>query len=303
MTIDDDAIRYIALKSIDPLVVDIAEEFRIPPNAVVDGKIVDADTIVSIMDDAVEKLKISKRSVRFLAPDQYVVIRKSPYPEDVLDDELKSYFFLEIGSTIYLPFTDPVFDVVPYKPNTEQHEAIIIASQESILDQYEMVFEDAKLNPVEADITPLALYRLAHTQHKFTGKEHVMIADLKDGKLTVSILHEHYPLFMRPVDLENTADLSLIMDNDSNTVRPNAIVTEIQKLINFYRYNMLNGTATITHLLINGEYEFMNELVTFAQEEININVNLLLKRPLLLGTGQELPARFNRTIGLALKEV
>jgi len=29
----------------------------------------------------------------------------------------------------------------------------------------------------------------------------------------------------------------------------------------------------------------------------------LVKKPLQLSTGEELPARFNRTIGLALKEV
>ena len=108
---------------------------------------------------------ISRRTVQFLAPDQYVIIRKVPYPDDVLEDELKGHFFIEIGSTLYLPFDDPVFDVVPYIPNTETNEAIVIASKESVLDQYEDVLKDVKLDPITADITPLALYRLAYNQH------------------------------------------------------------------------------------------------------------------------------------------
>ena len=127
-----------------------------------------------------------------------------------MTDELKGHFFIEIGSTLYLPFDDPVFDVVPYIPNTETNEAILIASKEAVLERYEAVLKEVKLDPVKADITPLALYRLAYRQHSFSGKEHILMADLKNGKLTVSIFHEHYPLFMRPVDLENSTDLSVV---------------------------------------------------------------------------------------------
>ena len=198
---------FVRLKSVDPLVVDVAEEVPLPPNIIVEGKIVDPETLATILDGAVKQWGISKRTVQFLAPDQYVIIRKVPYPDDVLEDELKGHFFIEIGSTLYLPFDDPVFDVVPYIPNTETNEAIIIASKESVLDHYEDVLKDVKLDPITADITPLALYRLAYKQHALTGKEHVLLADLKEDKMTVSIFHAHYPLFMRPVELENSAVL------------------------------------------------------------------------------------------------
>ena len=122
---------------------------------------------------------------------------------------MKGHFFIEIGSTLYLPFDDPVFDVVPYIPNTETNEAIVIASKESVLDHYEDVLKDVKLDPITADITPLALYRLAYKQHALTGKEHVLLADLKEDKMTVSIFHAHYPLFMRPVELENAGSFRL----------------------------------------------------------------------------------------------
>lgn len=305
MTIEEDAVRFVRLKSVDPLVIDVAEEVSLPLNVVVEGKIVDPETLATILDGAIEQWGISKRSVQFLAPDQYVIIRKVPYPDDIMTDELKGHFFIEIGSTLYLPFDDPVFDVVPYLPNTETNEAIIIASKESVLNRYEDVLKEVKLDPIKADITPLALYRLAYTQHSFTGKEHVLLADLKDGKLTVSIFHEHYPLFMRPVDLENSTDLTAVTDMNVKVgkVTPSTIVMELEKLINFYRYNMWNGAASITHLLVNGEYFNMGELLSGIRERLNVKADVLVKEPLQLATGEELPARFNRTIGLALKEV
>ncbi|MBO0587093.1 pilus assembly protein PilM [Sporosarcina sp. E16_8] len=305
MTIEEDAVRFVRLKSIEPLVIDVAEEVLLPPNVVVEGKIVDSETLVTILDGAVGQWGISNRSVQFLAPDQYVIIRKVPYPMDVMADELKGYFFIEIGSTLYLPFDDPVFDVVPYKPNTETNEAIIIASKEGVLDRYEDVLKEVKLDPLKADITPLALYRLAFKQHKLSGKEHILLADLTHGKLTVSIFHEHYPLFMRPVDLENSTDLSVVRDftSDTGIVTPSTIVMELEKLINFYRYNLWNGAASITHLLVNGEYSRMNELLSVIRDRLAIKADVLVKEPLHLANGEEIPARFNRTIGLALKEV
>ncbi|MFS0689871.1 pilus assembly protein PilM [Sporosarcina sp. 179-K 8C2 HS] len=305
LTIEDDAVRFVRLKSTEPLVVDVAEEVALPPNTVVEGKIVDAEALVVILEGILKEWGIAKRDVQFLAPDTYVMIRKVPYPEDIQPDELKGHFFIEIGSTIYLPFDDPVFDVVPCTLNEESKEAILIASKESILDKYEEVLKAVKLNPVVADIGPLALYRLAYKMYQFEGREHVLIADMHDGVLTVSIFHKHYPLFMRPVDLSQSADLSIVADVHANphAITPTTIVMELEKLMNFYRYNLHNGTASITHLLVNGEYSEMDSLLSAIRERFSIQAERLLKRPLELQDGRQLPATFNRTIGLALKEV
>lgn len=305
LTIEDDAVRFVRLKSTEPLVVDVAEEVKLPPNTVVEGKIVDAETLEVILEGTLKEWGITKRDVQFLAPDTYVMIRKVPYPDDVQPDELKGHFFIEIGSTIYLPFDDPVFDVVPCNLNEGTKEAILIASKESILDKYEDVLKAVKLNPVVADIGPLALYRLAYKTYHFAGHEHVLIADMHDGMLTVSIFHKHYPLFMRPVDLTQSADIAVVADvnADSHSITPTTVVMELEKLINFYRYNLHNGNASISHLLVNGEYSEMEHLLSAIRDRFSIQAERLLKNPLQLQNGQQLPATFNRTIGLALKEV
>lgn len=305
LTIEDDAVRFVRLKSTAPLVVDVAEEVKLPPNTVVEGKIVDAEALVVILEGTIKEWGIAKRDVQFLAPDTYVMIRKVPYPDDIQPDELKGHFFIEIGSTIYLPFDDPVFDVVPCSLNEGTKEAILIASKESILDTYEDVLKAVKLNPVVADIGPLALYRLAYKTYQFSGQEHVLIADMHDGVLTVSIFHKHYPLFMRPVDLAQSADIAIVADitADPHSITPTTIVMELEKLMSFYRYNLHNGNASITHLLVNGEYDGMETLLSAIRERFSIQAERLLKEPLQLQDGQLLPATFNRTIGLALKEV
>ncbi|MDN3438193.1 pilus assembly protein PilM [Planococcus sp. APC 3900] len=294
ITIEEDAIRYVELKSTEPLHISLAEEMVLPAGVIRDGEIVDVKALGSILGEAVNQWGLSKKSVRFLAPDEFVIIRKVAFPQGVKTDELKGHFFIEIGSTLYLPFEDPVFDVVPYNGNKE---VLIIASKESVVNTYEQVLDQAKLKAAVADITPLALYRLAHVQHDFIEDEHIMMIDLQSKKMTVSIFHEHYPLFMRPVELNLTEEELLNPD-----IFIEEIEAEIEKLINFYRYSMNAGEATITKVVCNGLGDWP-ELQSRLESRLSVPVYPIVMKPIPTELNDSVPERFNRAIGLALKEV
>ncbi|ANU23598.1 type IV pilus biogenesis protein PilM [Planococcus donghaensis] len=298
ITIEEDAIRHVDLQSSWPLELNCAEELLLPTGIIEDGKIVDAEALASVLDKAVNQWGLSKKSVRFLAPDEFVIVRKVPYPENVQVDELKGHFFIEIGSTLYLPFEDPVFDVVPYHLEDDQPEAIIIASRESIVQAYEDAFEKVKLKAVVADITPLALYRLTHLQHDFVEEEHVMLIDLQSKKMTVSIFHEHYPMFMRPIDIEIEdpflADRTAVMDT---------VEIEAEKLANFYRYNMNAGQFGVTKIVCNGDFYDWPTFQQNLERRFQIPVLPVVIDAIPCGEEKDVPRRFNRAIGLALKEV
>lgn len=301
VTIEEDAIRIVEVKSTTPLHVTCAEERSLPPGIIADGKIVDGDTLLSILDEVVDQWKLSRKSVRFLAPDEYVIIRKLTYPPDVEIDELKGHFFIEIGSTLFLPFEDPVFDVVPYTPSIEVKEAILIASKESVIKSYETLFEDVKMNPVAADIAPLALYRLAYSQFQYTGEEHILLLDINNNNYTVSIFHQHFPLFMRPVEVTEPDEANYF--SGEQTSKMESLISEIGKLINFYRFNMNKGHEGITHILVNGEEEGLEEILAQLEMRFNVITSTVVRETIYLEDGKAIPVRFNRTLGLALKEV
>ncbi|MGB6407183.1 MAG: pilus assembly protein PilM, partial [Planococcus donghaensis] len=288
ITIEEDAIRHVDLQSSWPLELNCAEELLLPTGIIEDGKIVDAEALASVLDKAVNQWGLSKKSVRFLAPDEFVIVRKVPYPENVQVDELKGHFFIEIGSTLYLPFEDPVFDVVPYHLEDDQPEAIIIASRESVVQAYEDAFEKVKLKAVVADITPLALYRLTHLQHNFEEEEHVMLIDLQSKKMTVSIFHEHYPMFMRPIDIEIEdpflADRTAVMDT---------VEVEAEKLANFYRYNMNAGQFGVTKIVCNGDFYDWPTFQQNLERRFQIPVLPVVIDAIPCGEEKDVPRRFN----------
>ncbi|PIC80626.1 pilus assembly protein PilM [Sporosarcina sp. P18a] len=301
LTLDDDAIRYVRIKSLNPIVLETAKEMLLPEHIIMDGRIVEEDVLREVLTTTVKDWNLVKRDVAFLAPDTYVIIRRVAYPDTVEDEELKSHFFIEIGSTIYLPFDDPVFDVVPYTANKSQNEAILIASKESIMQTYEEVLKSVKVEPVVADIAPLSLYRLAHHVHQFDGSEHILLADLRGRSLTVSIFYSHYPLFIRSMELE--VPLSMTTGEElEQRVEPDTIVMELEKLANFYRFNLAENDSAITHLVWNGTYTQQEELLQMVRERLTIEALPLVNEPISCVDGTEITADFHRVIGLALKE-
>ncbi|MET3574639.1 type IV pilus biogenesis protein PilM [Bhargavaea ullalensis] len=292
ITVEEDAIRFAELRSADPLVVERAGELPVPEGLVDEGKVVDRAALETVVEGAVAEWGLRRKRVRFLAPDQYVMIRKVETPADVPEDELKGYFFIEIGSSLYLPFDDPLFDVVPYDSGREEKESIIIASKEEIIRQYEGVLDEAKVKPVECDIAPLALYRLAYLQHDLDSHDNVLIADFRGSELTVSIFHRHHPLFMRPIDF-----------NDGDEGLTDVAYREIGKLINFYTYNMMDGRESVDCVLIAGEYGGAGELAAMFRDQMGIDAGPLMKKAVETADGRALPTRYDRVIGLALKEV
>ncbi|PID24647.1 type IV pilus biogenesis protein PilM [Sporosarcina sp. P7] len=301
LTLDDDAIRYVRIKSLNPIVLEIAKELLLPAHIIMEGRIAEGDKLRDVLTEVVKDWNLVKRDVAFLAPDTYVIIRRVAYPDTVEDEELKSHFFIEIGSTIYLPFDDPVFDVVPYTANKSQNEAILIASKESIMQTYEEVLKSVKVEPVVADIAPLSLYRLAHHVHQFEGSEHILLADLRGRSLTVSIFYSHYPLFIRSMELE--VPLSMTTGEElEQRVEPDTIVMELEKLANFYRFNLAENDSAITHLVWNGTYTQQEELLQMVRERLTIEALPLVNEPISCVDGTEITADFHRVIGLALKE-
>ncbi|PIC63852.1 pilus assembly protein PilM [Sporosarcina sp. P13] len=303
LTLDDDAIRYVRIKSRNPIVLDTAKELALPPYTITQGRIANEEVLEQVLGEVVKNWNLVKRSMAFLAPDAYVIIRKVAYPETVEDEELKGHFFIEIGSTIYLPFEDPVFDVVPYIANNVQNEAILIASKESVMQAYEHVLESVKLDPVIADISPLSLYRLAHHEYQFEGAEHILLADLRGRSLTVSIFNSHYPLFIRSMELEVPLSMTTGEALDEKQVEPMTIVMELEKLANFYRFNLAERDSVITHLLWNGTYGQQELVLQMVRDRLAIEALPLVKEPITCVDGTEITADFHRVIGLALKEV
>lgn len=316
LVLNDHSIRYVELKQANPLTAQKWCERFLPPGIISNGKITDIDSLTSILEECIGEWKIQRRQVRFIVPDPLVIIRKVTVPADIKDDEMKGYLYLELGSSIHLPFEEPVFDYYPIAKHDKTKDLLLFAAPEEFVMEYADLFSKLKLNPVAADISPLSLYRLYYHLDQTSPNEVLFTVQFDLTSATLSIIEEGVPLVMRhfpiPFDIDQwevkygfQEAMEIKFTGDSNELvhQFDDILKEISMLLDFYRYSLRNNKRDVTKFLIHGDHPKLNEIYDEVKERYEAPVDLLSQAMRLTEKSASVPANHLLSLGLALKEV
>jgi type IV pilus assembly protein PilM len=305
----DHVIRFLELKQHSPLVVQQWGERYFDQELIKDGRILDSKALAFILENCIEEWGIKKKSVRFIVPDQTIAIRKITVPPDVNDDEIKGYLFLEIGTSIHLPFENPLFDIFLLSKTNTGKEVLLVATEEEIVESYVSVLEELKLKPVAADISPLALYRLFHLREDIREEEHVMILQFDHGLLTISIFHKDILVFMRPVPLEgsqtivDTSVLSSIKLESELFFEFEDIFKDIEQILSFHQFTLNQGSAQVSRFIMCGDHPEMDNIQRSLEQRLDAVIERTSLEDIKSQEGTSVPDSFSTILGLALKEV
>ncbi|NHC39500.1 pilus assembly protein PilM [Bacillus sp. MM2020_1] len=316
LVLNDHSIRYLELKQDNPPIAQKWGERFLPPGIIHDGKISDQESLVNILEECIDEWKISRRSIRFIVPDQLVIIRKVSVPSEIQDDEMKGYLYLELGSTIHLPFEEPVFDYYILSDNGKTKDLLLFAAHELHVMEYAELFSSMKLNPIAADISPLALYRLYHALEQAKQNEILITVQFDMTSVNLCIFEDKVPVVMRPFALPfnleqwdikrdslGLMECKYIGDTDELVNQFEDIFKEIIKLIDYYRYTLSNGKRDVTKFLLNGDHPMLQAIVDEMKERFEVPVELLSLDEKSTGKTGSVPANLILSLGLALKEV
>ncbi|MEI2664582.1 type IV pilus biogenesis protein PilM [Rossellomorea sp. LJF3] len=298
----DNSIRYLELKHTSPLLVQAYGERTLPENIIKGGKIIDEQTLSFILEECVEEWGLKGRSVRFIVPDPFVVLRKVTIPGDIKQDEIEGYLFLEIGTSIHLPFEDPVFDYALINESEGNREALLVASHQDVVDSYKDLLEKVKMKPIVADISPLALYRLSIERGSISPQEHTMFLHFDEKLLTVSIFLGHQPIFTRPIVLEEQ-NQDVLMEDHIAWRNVEDAFSEIEKVMNFYQYSLHKGECFVERAMISGDHPNLRKIESAINDRLNIPVHYQSLKEIKTVEDGRISDRFVIALGLALKEV
>lgn len=313
--INDHSIRYLELKQANPPIANRWGEHLLPPGIIINGKIQDYETLSLNLEECITEWKIRKRSIRFLVPESFVIIRKVSIPANVKDDEIKGYLYLELGSSIHLPFDEPVFDVVVLSNNGEKKEVLIFAAPEDQVMEYVDLFSDLDLEPIEAEISPLALYRLYYHLDQAKQKENLLVVQFDLNSVNICIFEQHIPFFMHhlPIDfnqeewkrkLNHSGEyrLTYIGEPINLEYQFQDIYKEINRLLDFYRYTLNQGQKQVSRILLNGDHPMIEKIKKDLEERFHIPIETIA-----YGENEHnehiLPHTYFLALGLALKGV
>ncbi|WP_445490117.1 type IV pilus biogenesis protein PilM [Niallia sp. 03133] len=315
LIIKDHVIRFVELKQPGDLIVHNWGERYLPAGLIHEGVIQDIETLSMILEECIQDWKIAKKQVRFLVPDSSVVIRRLPIPEDVHADEIKGYLYMELGTSIHLPFEDPVFDYYLLKEQENKKKQILLfAAPEQNVSAYAELLEDVKLSPVAADISAIALYRYYVKTSEVATDDVAMLVQIDLKTVNVSIFEQHYPLFMRHLPMEvdeakweisrTQGDIDEFYYRGDNSEVFNGledIYKELDKVLSFYRYTLNKGEKQVNKMVFAGDHPWLSNIVEQMKDRFDYPVISLSSKSVL--NEVPIPTSMLVNIGLGLKEV
>jgi len=314
LVLNDHSIRFLELKQTEPPSAQRWSERFLPPGIISDGKITDMDSLTSILEECIDEWKMRRRSIRFLVPDPLVIIRKVSIPVEIQEDEIKGYLYLELGSSIHLPFEEPVFDYYPLSENEKTKDLLLFAAPEQHVMEYANLFSSLKLNPIVADISPLALYRLYYQLSQVDQNEILFTVQFDLTSVNLCIFEGSVPVVMRRFalpfehekwdikkDSRGLMECKYTGDTEELVAHFEEIFKEINKLIDFYRYTLNNEKQDITKFLLSGDHPMLEAIVEEMRERFEVLVELISLES--IGKAGSVPANLLLSLGLALKEV
>ncbi len=314
LVLNDHSIRFVELKQTNPPAAQKWCERFLPPGIITDGKITDIESLANILEECIDKWKIQRRQVRFIVPDPLVIIRKVSVPADIQDDEMKGYLYLELGSSIHLPFEEPVFDFYALANNGKTRDLLLFAAPEQYVMEYADLLTSLKLTPIAADISPLSLYRLYHQLGRSRDNEVLFTVQFDLTSVNLCIFEGSVPLVMRQFPLpfnidhwdithDNFNEFKYTGETEELVIQFEDILNEISKLSDFYRFTLTNEKRDVTKFLLNGDhpmlpaiYEEMKDRFDDPIEMISLDTDTMKKQG-------SVPFTLLLSLGLALKEV
>jgi len=316
LVIDDYAVRAIESHSRQLTNIKQFKERPIPSGLIQNGKVADEIQLFDFMKQLVSDWKLKRCQARLYIPESLVIMRHVEFPANLEKEEIIDYFNLEIGQSIHLPFVDPVFDIHPL-PDIDgagkKQKGMLFAAPEEEVRKYTDLLDDSSLHPQAADVRPLGIYRYFHHMDYSRNGEVYLLFELNLLSLNISIFREHQMEFTRyqQLDLDAKDWSYTYKDEDLFNWRytgdgirlNNAIdsqISELERIMNFYRYSLHKGEKQITQIIITGDQPDLDNTKKKIQQRYELPVKLL--KAYLSPAGEyEADIRFVPALGLALK--
>ncbi|WP_416825539.1 type IV pilus biogenesis protein PilM [Ectobacillus polymachus] len=304
----DYVIRYVEGRSSSSAHVSSYGEAYIPPGIVKNGVIVDTNSFELLLRSCVSKWGLKKKSIHFIVPDTFVVIRKQQIPADITEEEIRGYIHLELGHSIHLPFESPTFDFIPLGQKEDKQEILLFASPDIVVQSYASMFEKAKLNPLSADLSSLSLMRVYEEDKKISVDE-LMLLKLDVSDANITIFHETTPVFMQNQKFayEDAIEFSptgmTVRDKQLVMTEIDELMEEIDRILHFYKYSFMGGAGNMQKLLLAGDHPLLEEVYGLMRNRLSFPAELLSASSAAVANDEAFRLKYYPALGLIGKGV
>ncbi|MFP2960129.1 type IV pilus assembly protein PilM [Myxococcus sp. 1LA] len=190
----------------------------LPPEAIVDGALMNSTAIVQAVQDLMGELKVKGKDVAIGVSGHSVIIKKIQMPR-MSQDELEESIQWEAEQ--YIPF-----DVKDVNIDTQildgggndatgQMDVLLVAAKKDMINDYTTVVSEAGLAPVVVDVDAFAVQNMFSVNYDVPDRETVVLINAGASVVNINIISNGATVFTRDV-----------------TIGGNQFTEEIQKQLN-----------------------------------------------------------------------
>jgi type IV pilus assembly protein PilM len=173
----------------------------LPPEAIVDGALMDSVTIIDAIRDLVSTTKTKRKDVVTSVSGHSVIVKKITLPF-MTEAELEESIQWEAERYIPFDINDVNIDfhmLGSSSENAELMDVVLVAAKKDIINDYQSVIVEAGLNPIIIDTDSFALENMLEINYDIDKDETVAVANVGASITNINILRNNTSSFTRDI--------------------------------------------------------------------------------------------------------
>lgn len=172
----------------------------LPPQAIVDGQVMDASMVVETLSRVVKDARIRQREVAVSVSGQSVIIRKIAVPM-MTAAELDEQIQWEAEQHIPFDIKDVEVDyqVLKRRPETSQMDLLLVAAKRDHINDYAQLVRNARLRPMVCDIDAFTLQNLFDFTRSLPEDKTVALINIGASLSSLNIIANGVSVFTREI--------------------------------------------------------------------------------------------------------
>jgi type IV pilus assembly protein PilM len=178
---------------------DLAE---LPPQAIVDGSIMDANAVSDTIRELVKRNKVKQKQTAISLSGHSVIIKKIPLPL-MTEEELEESIVWEAEQYIPFDINDVYLDVekLVTRAAQGQMDVLLVAAKKDMISDYCVVTRDAGLEPIIVDVDAFCVQNMFEANYGTLSGQTVVLIDIGSSVCTINVVSDGITSFTRDISI------------------------------------------------------------------------------------------------------
>ena len=242
----------------------------LPPEAIVDGALMDSVTIIDAIRDAIAASKTKTKDAVTSVSGHSVIVKKISLPfmteaelEESIQWEAERYIPFDIND-VNIDFQ--IFGSTPENPETM--DVVLVAAKKDVINDHVSVIMESGLNPVIIDIDSFALENMLAINYEINKEETFAVANVGASITNINIIKNNLSAFTRDIfkgGNQITEEIQRQLHVDHEEAENIKVGTKIDLTSQPIIQNVLKAAAESLALEIGNSIDFFQSTTTYEK--------------------------------------